>query len=61
MAPGVEQLTAQHYVEYLGIDLEVEPELAWIGREMVAAPMPPNAEALVSKSNIVYFHDTEND
>jgi len=61
MGPGVEQLTAQHYVEYLGIDLEVEPELAWIGREMVAAPMPPNAETIISKSNIVYFHDTEND
>ena len=26
-----------------------------------AAPMPPNAEMLVSKSGIVYFHDLEND
>jgi len=59
--PGKDQLTTNDYVEYLGVDLEMEPELAWIAREMCAAPMPPNAEMLVSKSNIVYFHDTEND
>lgn len=59
--PGKDQLTTNDYVEYLGIDLEMEPELGWIAREMCAAPMPPNAEMLMSKSNIVYFHDTEND
>ena len=28
---------------------------------MCNAPMPPNAEMIISKSNIVYFHDLEND
>merc|ERR1719486_555252 len=41
--------------------MAIEPELAWVAREMCAAPMPPNAEMLVSKSGIVYFHDLEND
>lgn len=49
------------FVEYLGIQLEIEPELTWVAREMCNAPMPPNAEMLISKSNIVYFHDLEND
>jgi len=57
---GTPQLTCNDFVQYLGIDLEIEPELAWIAREMLAAPMPPNARMLVSKSDIVYFHDLEN-
>ncbi|KAF4660437.1 hypothetical protein FOL47_007166 [Perkinsus chesapeaki] len=55
------KLSTTDYVAYLGIDLVLEPELAWIAREMCAAPMPPNAEMLFSQSNIVYFHDTDND
>ncbi|KAF4719096.1 hypothetical protein FOZ63_026072, partial [Perkinsus olseni] len=55
------QLSTTDYVAYLGIDLVLEPELSWVAREMCAAPMPPAAEMLVSHSNIVYFHDTEND
>jgi len=59
--PGQDQLTAMEFVEYLQINLEIEPELAWIAREMAAAPMPPNAEQKVSQAGIVYFHDTVND
>lgn len=61
MEPGSNQLSADAFVEYLGIDLQLEPELVWIAREMAGAPMPPNAEAIVSKSRLVYFHDLEND
>jgi len=57
-APG--QLTANDFVQYLGLDLSKEPELAWIAREMLAAPMPPHAKMLTSKSNIVYFLDEDN-
>jgi len=59
--PGQDQLTAMEYVSYLGIDLQLEPELAWLAREMLATPMPPNATMKVSKAGVVYFHDTEND
>mmetsp|Transcript_87413 Transcript_87413/g.168246 ORF Transcript_87413/g.168246 Transcript_87413/m.168246 type:complete len:616 (-) Transcript_87413:4-1851(-) len=58
---GQDQLTAMEYVAYLGIKLDLEPELAWLAREMLAAPMPPNAELKVSKAGVVYFHDTVND
>jgi len=54
-------LTAMDYIDYLRINLEIEPELAWIAREMCAAPMPPNCALLVSKSCIVFFHDLTND
>jgi hypothetical protein len=60
-ARGAAGLTTMDYIEYLRIDMELEPEMAWVAREMCAAPMPPNAEMLVSKSGIVYFHDLEND
>jgi len=60
-ARGAAGLTTLDYVEYLRIRLDIEPEIAWVAREMCAAPMPPNAEMLVSKSGIVYFHDLEND
>lgn len=56
-----DQLSAMEYVAYLGIDLTLEPELAWVAREMLAAPMPPQAEMKVSKAGVVYFHDTIND
>jgi hypothetical protein len=59
--PGQTQLTAMEFVNYLGIDLQLEPELAWVAREMLAAPMPPNAKMKVSKAGVVYFHDVEND
>jgi|Transcript_52166 hypothetical protein len=59
--PGQAQLTAMEFVTYLGIDLTLEPELAWIAREMLAAPMPPNAKMKVSQSGVCYFHDTVND
>ena len=39
--PGQEQLTAQEFVNYLGIDLQLEPELAWVAREMLAVRLPP--------------------
>jgi hypothetical protein len=59
--PGQEQLSAMEYTSYLGIDLSLEPELGWIAREMLAAPMPPNAKMKESKAGVVYFHDTVND
>mmetsp|Transcript_34745 Transcript_34745/g.79689 ORF Transcript_34745/g.79689 Transcript_34745/m.79689 type:complete len:522 (+) Transcript_34745:96-1661(+) len=59
--PGQKQVTAMEYVSYLGINLEIEPELAWIAREMLAAPMPPGAEMKIARSGVVYFHDTDND
>jgi hypothetical protein len=59
--PGQRQLTALEFVSYLGIDLQIEPELSWIAREMLAAPMPPTAEMKESKAGVVYFHDTVND
>jgi len=59
--PGQKQLTALEFVSYLGIELQIEPELSWIAREMLAAPMPPNAEMRESKAGVVYFHDTVND
>jgi hypothetical protein len=61
VAAGQSQLTTMEFIDYLGINIALEPELVWVAREMCAAPMPPNAEMLVSKSNIVYFHDLEND
>lgn len=59
--PGMSQLTAMEFVNYLQINLQLEPELAWIAREMLAAPMPPNAEQRESKAGVVYFHDVVND
>eukprot|EP00442_Polarella_glacialis_P053490 CAMPEP_0115151048 /NCGR_PEP_ID=MMETSP0227-20121206/65383_1 /TAXON_ID=89957 /ORGANISM="Polarella glacialis, Strain CCMP 1383" /LENGTH=567 /DNA_ID=CAMNT_0002561491 /DNA_START=33 /DNA_END=1733 /DNA_ORIENTATION=- len=59
--PGQDQLTAMEFVNYLGINLQLEPELAWVAREMLAAPMPPQASMKVSKAGVVYFHDTVND
>lgn len=61
IAPGETQLTALDFVKYLGIDLQLEPELSWIAREMLAAPMPPGAEMRISKSGVIYFHDQVND
>jgi len=58
---GQTQLTAMEFVAYLGINLSLEPELAWIAREMLAAPMPPNAKLKVSNAGVCYFHDTVND
>mmetsp|Transcript_23845 Transcript_23845/g.52822 ORF Transcript_23845/g.52822 Transcript_23845/m.52822 type:complete len:586 (+) Transcript_23845:79-1836(+) len=58
---GQDQLTALEFVSYLGINLILEPELAWIAREMLAAPMPPTAEMRVSQAGVCYFRDTEND
>eukprot|EP00397_Hematodinium_sp_SG-2012_P024400 GEMP01025413.1.p1 GENE.GEMP01025413.1~~GEMP01025413.1.p1 ORF type:complete len:649 (+),score=139.03 GEMP01025413.1:83-2029(+) len=58
---GNQQLTANDFMQYLNIDMELEPELSWVAREMLAAPMPPNAKMIISKSHIVYFHDLEND
>ncbi|CEM18311.1 unnamed protein product [Vitrella brassicaformis CCMP3155] len=55
------QLDVLDYIQYLGIDLQLEPHLSWIAREMLAAPMPPGAEMLISKLGIVYFYDVEND
>lgn len=59
--PGQNQLTALEFVSYLGINLALEPELAWVAREMLAAPMPPNAKQKVSTAGVVYFQDTVND
>eukprot|EP00933_Yihiella_yeosuensis_P041286 TRINITY_DN35696_c0_g1_i1.p1 TRINITY_DN35696_c0_g1~~TRINITY_DN35696_c0_g1_i1.p1 ORF type:complete len:576 (+),score=84.02 TRINITY_DN35696_c0_g1_i1:109-1836(+) len=59
--PGQDQLTAMEFVNYLGISLQLEPELAWIAREMLACPMPPQAEQKVSKAGVIYFHDSVND
>ncbi|CAE7207647.1 aglB [Symbiodinium microadriaticum] len=59
--PGQDQLTAMEYVAYLGINLQLEPELSWVAREMLAAPMPPQAEMKVSKAGVCYFHDLLND
>lgn len=58
---GQDQLSAMEFVSYLGINLQLEPELAWLAREMLAAPMPPNAQMKVSKAGVIYFHDVEND
>jgi len=59
--PGQDQLTAMEYVAYLDINLLLEPELAWIAREMLACPMPPNAKMRVSKAGVCYFMDVQND
>mmetsp|Transcript_79762 Transcript_79762/g.222017 ORF Transcript_79762/g.222017 Transcript_79762/m.222017 type:complete len:581 (-) Transcript_79762:138-1880(-) len=59
--PGEAQLSAIEFVSYLGINLQLEPELAWIAREMLAAPMPNNAKMCVSKAGVCYFHDVHND
>ncbi|CAE7577572.1 aglB [Symbiodinium natans] len=59
--PGQDQLTAMEFVAYLGINLQLEPELSWVAREMLAAPMPPQAEMKVSKAGVCYFHDLLND
>jgi len=59
--PGQDQLSAMEFVAYLGINLQLEPELAWIAREMLAAPMPPQASLLISKAGVCYFHDLIND
>lgn len=59
--PGSLQLTAMEFVSYLGINLHLEPELAWIPREMLAAPMPPCAKMKVSKAGVCYYHDVQND
>eukprot|EP00435_Cladocopium_sp_Y103_P040015 s116_g10.t2 len=49
------------FVAYLGISLQLEPELSWVAREMLACPMPPQAEMKVSKAGVCYFHDLIND
>lgn len=59
--PGQDQLSAMEFVAYLGINLQLEPELAWIAREMLAAPMPPNCRMKVSKSGVCYFQDVHYD
>jgi len=59
--PGQDQLSAMEFVAYLGINLQLEPELAWIAREMLAAPMPPQASMKISKAGVCYFHDLIND
>lgn len=59
--PGQDQLTAMEFVAYLGINLQLEPELSWVAREMLACPMPPQAEMKVSKAGVCYFHDLIND
>jgi hypothetical protein len=59
--PGQDQLSAMEFVAYLDINLQLEPELAWIAREMLAAPMPPTAKMCVSKAGVCYFQDVEND
>mmetsp|Transcript_78555 Transcript_78555/g.168326 ORF Transcript_78555/g.168326 Transcript_78555/m.168326 type:complete len:596 (-) Transcript_78555:50-1837(-) len=58
---GQDQLTAMEFVSYLGINLQLEPELAWLAREMLAAPMPPNCQMKVSQAGVCYFQDTVND
>ena len=47
---GEYALTVMDFVDYLCIDLELEPELTWIAREMCNAPMPPNAEMIISRN-----------
>jgi len=59
--PGQDQLSAMEFVAYLGINLQLEPELAWIAREMLAAPMPPQASMKISKAGVCYFQDLIND
>eukprot|EP00434_Breviolum_minutum_P027515 symbB.v1.2.024330.t1/scaffold2294.1/size83139/2 len=54
-------LKKNRYVAYLGINLQLEPELSWVAREMLACPMPPQAEMKVSKAGVCYFHDLIND
>ena len=46
---GEYALTVMDFVEYLGIELELEPELTWVAREMCNSPMPPNAEMIISR------------
>jgi B-box zinc finger/IQ calmodulin-binding motif len=55
------RLTVREFVEYLGIDMSLEPHLIWVAREMVCAPMPPRVEQIFSKTGIVFFRDTDND
>ena len=58
---GTVRLTCSDFAQYLDLDLTLEPELAWVAREMCSAPMPPHAEMIWSRSNVIYFHDLEND
>lgn len=55
------ELDVSDYIAYLRLDTNIEPELIWIAREMCCAPLPVNVEKLVSKSNLVYFHDKKLD
>ena len=55
-----EKLDARDFVNYLGLDLTLEPQLSWIAREMCCAPLPPDCSLQISKTNLVYFKDTTN-
>ena len=56
-----EKLDAIDFTEYLGINLSLEPQLCWIAREMCCAPLPAGSSVQVSKTNLVYFKDNENE
>eukprot|EP00921_Rhytidocystis_pertsovi_P026392 GHVQ01042578.1.p1 GENE.GHVQ01042578.1~~GHVQ01042578.1.p1 ORF type:complete len:637 (-),score=87.75 GHVQ01042578.1:472-2382(-) len=49
------------YAQYLNINLQLEPSLVWVAREMLAAPLPTEAEMHVSRSGVVYFRDKRHD
>jgi hypothetical protein len=56
---GAKQLDVSDFILYLRIDPNLEPELIWIAREMCCSPLPGNAVMMISKSNLVFFHDTD--
>ena len=52
-------MDAIDYARYLGINLQIEPHLSWIAREMCASPLPLCCEMVCSRSNLVYFFDKD--
>lgn len=55
--PTEEQI--REYAEFLGLDLDVEPELAWIAREGVAANVPHPWQACTENCEDVFYYNVE--
>lgn len=47
----------QEYAEYIGIDVEKEPDLMWIAKEGLRAPLPEGWRACQTDGNEVYYFD----
>merc|ERR1719491_773492 len=47
------------YAEFLGIDPKTEPELMWIAKEGVVAPVPPPWKACTENGDDVFYFNFE--